>query len=116
MSTQVYIDDFPTVDIQDVKRLLGGRRRLREATGVSIHLPGDRDVPVRFTSLPANLGGGRIKYMACPVCERPVRVLRVVPSAPHLMCGRCVRRIYRAMYVSQSRSGDVGNAETPVLQ
>lgn len=84
------MEDFPKVHVDDVRRLVGGRRRLKTLSAVTIHLP-DRDVPVELARGKANLGpGAQITFLTCPICGRRALVLRVVPEG--LACWSCLRR------------------------
>ena len=100
---RVFVDDFPSVTLDDIRRQLGSRRRFREASAVTVHL-NDRDVYVPLVRGPANLGGGEIVFAMCPSCERKVRVLRVIPDSPGLGCVRCLATRYGAKYLSQMHS------------
>lgn len=96
------MDDFARVRVDDLRHALGGRRKLKRASAVTLHLP-ERDVVVQLTRGPANLGeGGQIVFMICPSCGRRISVLRVVPSG--LACWSCLRR-GGTKYLSQLRAG-----------
>lgn len=93
------MEDYPRVRVDDLRHALGGRRKLREASAVTLHLP-ERDVVVELTRGPANLGAnGKIVFMICPSCGRRISVLRVVPSG--LACWSCLRRV-GVKYLSQN--------------
>lgn len=84
------MEDYPRVRVDDLRHALGGRRKLKQASAVTLHLP-DREVVVQLTRGPANLGvNGEIVFMVCPSCGRRISVLRVVPAG--LACWACLRR------------------------
>lgn len=96
------MEDYPRLRVDDLRHALGGRRRLKQASAVTLHLP-DRDVLVRLTRGPANLGiNGKIVFMLCPTCGRRASVLRVAPEG--IMCWACLRRC-GTKYRSQLRTG-----------
>ena len=94
-----YIDDFEKLSIDDVRRLVGGRRKLREAESLTVHL-NEMDILVQLVRGPANLGNGLVTYLSAPCCGRRVTTLRIVPGHG-LLCVACVRRFFGAIYLSQ---------------
>ena len=113
---QVYLEDFEKLTLEDIRRMVGGRRKFHETQAVTVHLPDGRNVYVPFIRTPANLGGGELPWLKCPVegCHYKVRILRLVPDDPGLMCQRCMRRTYGAAYLSQQRPR-VGEMEGPAI-
>ena len=110
---RIYLDDYEKVTVEDLRRMVGGRPRFRKTDAITVHLADGRDVYVRLVRAPANLGGGDVVYIACPEpeCTRKVRLLRIVPDSPGLLCNNCMRRKYGAAYFSQQRPlvGEEGN-------
>ena len=100
---RVYYEDFEQLTVEDVRRMLGGRPKLRQTEAVTVHLL-DRDVYVPLVRTPANRGGDQV-WLKCPVegCTFKARILRIVPDPPGLMCSNCMRLAYGAAYLSQQR-------------
>jgi len=99
MSCHALVEDYARVTTDDLRRLLGGRKKLKAASAVTLHLDG-ADVDVELTRNRANLGDGFVTYMTCPLCRRRVSVLRLFPDGRGAVCGVCVRRA-GARYSSQ---------------
>jgi hypothetical protein len=84
------MEDYAKIRVDDIRHLVGGRRRLKLLNSVTVHLA-DRDVPVELARGKANLGvDGKIIFLLCPACGRHALVLRVVPEG--LACWACLRR------------------------
>ena len=94
------IEEFPVVDLGDIRRAVGGRRKLRTVTSVTVDLPGGRSVPVSLVRAPANIAG-RLVYALCRRCGHRARTLRIVPTRDALVCAGCVKALYGAKYASQ---------------
>jgi hypothetical protein len=99
MSVGTIVEDHPRIDINDIRKAIGGRRRLKAVDRVTLHLDGG-DVDVELVRNRANLGDGFITYMTCPSCSRRISVLRLLPDGRGAVCGACVRRA-GARYSSQ---------------
>jgi hypothetical protein len=97
---QYVIEEFPIVDLGDIRRAVGGRRKLRKVTSVTVDLPGGRSVPVSLVRAPANIAGN-IVYALCRRCGHRARTLRIVPTHDALVCAGCVKALYGAKYESQ---------------
>lgn len=100
------IEDFAPVDVADIRRAVGGRKKLRGIDAATVHLPDGRDVLVQLARSPSSFGRGEIVFTLCPACGRKARVLRVAPVDAGLICGQCVRRIYSVKYGSQVQRRD----------
>lgn len=99
MSCGALVEDHARLDIADIRKAVGGRRKLKLVDRVTLHL--DRaDVEVELTRNRANLGDGFVTYMICPCCRRRASVLRLLPDGHGAVCGVCVRRA-GARYASQ---------------
>lgn len=98
------LDDYQRVDVTDLRRLIGGRRRLRGAEAVTLHLAA-ADVTVELTKCASNLGGGRwYQLMVCPICSRRVAALRLLPGGTGAACRSCLHD-RGARYSSQLQPG-----------
>jgi hypothetical protein len=100
-SLPTLMEDFHKVSVDDLQKSFGSRNAFRIATSVNVQLPGYGNVTLEFARIPANRGGGEIIFAKCPSCRKNVRVLRIVPGDPGLLCWRCVKRFYGAQYMSQ---------------
>ena len=101
MSGCAVLDDFPRIDVADIRKLVGGRKRLKAADSVVLHLAAV-DLSVSLTKCESNLGAGRwYTLLICPSCSRRVAVLRLLPGGTGAACGTCLRRVTRARYSSQ---------------
>ena len=102
MTKSVLIESFPAIHLEQVRLLVGGRRKLNAAESVDIDLEGGRTVCVELLRRPANYGDKPQVFFSCPSCRGACRVLRVVAEVPALRCGSCLRREHRAMYACQA--------------
>ncbi len=107
--TGLYVEDFSAVDIHDIRRAVGGRRKLRQLEEVDISLRDERIVTVKLVRSRTNIGNGFIIDFLCPGCGRRVRVLRVVPGAEGLVCRQCLNKKFGARYKSQERHRKQGD-------
>ena len=96
------VEEFPRFDLADLRRAVGGRPNLKKADRVTVHLA-NGDIPIDLARIPANIANGIRTYMVCPRCRKAVLVLRVVPSEFGLLCGKCVKDIFRAHYASEAK-------------
>jgi hypothetical protein len=100
MSCHALVEDYARVTTDDLRRMLGGRKKLKAADSVVLHLAA-ADVPVMLTKCASNLGAGRYyTLLVCPSCSRRVAALRILPGGTGAACGACVRRA-GARYASQ---------------
>jgi hypothetical protein len=102
MSNAALMEDYAKVLVADLRRAVGGRRKLKAVSSVTISV-GENDFAVSLVRGPANLGiDGRITFMICPSCGRRISVLRVVPEG--LACWSCLRKA-GTKYQSQLAAG-----------
>ncbi len=80
---------------------VGGRKRFNQLDSINVVLSGERSVVLKLLRRPVPCGTGFQRYLSCPLCEEPCRVLRHVPRKPWLMCGPCTRKNLGARYASQ---------------
>jgi hypothetical protein len=99
------IDRFPVaVSVADVRRVAGGKRRLRTVEKIALDIEG-MSVELSLLRTKATLGGGSLTYLACPRCGKPSERLRFVRNSNGLIaCGRCIAELFGARYPSQRRS------------
>ncbi|HOX42944.1 MAG TPA: hypothetical protein PK668_05080 [Myxococcota bacterium] len=97
---RTYFEDLPALHLEDVRRQVGGRRKLAAASSVTVLLPEGREVQITIARRPGVLGGEELLF-ACPTCGRPCRVLRIVQHGPGLTCTRCLQVACAAKYRSQ---------------
>jgi len=97
---RTYFEDLPALHLEDVRRQVGGRRRLAAASSVTVLLPEGREVQITITRRPGVLGGEEL-MLGCPTCGRACRVLRVVQHGPGLTCTKCLQVACAAKYRSQ---------------
>ena len=96
-----FIEDYAPVDVADIRRAVGGRKKLRAVSTATVHLPDGRDVLVQLARSPSSFGRGEIVFTLCPACGRKARVLRIAPVDAGLICGECVRKVFAARYSCQ---------------
>ena len=94
------IDNLPAINIADIRRSFGGRRRFKKLApaGIRIQLPDGKEFIVSTISKPSTLGG-EIIYFSCPTCDRPCRTMRITLES--LMCYRCLQGQLGAKFASQ---------------
>ena len=105
MSTAIYsqrqfFEDLPDVKIEDVRRTLGGKRKLSAANSVTLFLADGRELEVKLVKKPGVLGG-TYSLLVCPTCHRASKILRVIDYDPGLACVKCLQTIYKFKYRSQ---------------
>lgn len=94
------IDSLPAITLDDMRRSLGGRKRLKQldSKAICLELPDGRSVSVRLTLQPAQLGGKQI-FFVCPTCGRRCRTLRITQNG--LACYSDLQKRLGAKFASQ---------------
>lgn len=88
MSKTIYVDDLPRVDVLDVVRRVGGKRKLRTWDSVPVTLEvGSTSIHhvVKLDHRPC-WRGGRRTYLVCPRCKDSVFILLMDPVTSELRC------------------------------
>lgn len=94
------VEQFPAVDIAQLRHGVGGRRRFNAAESCRLAFDDGRSVTITLERRPTNLGYWQ-KIPRCPTCGQPARVLRLVPFGVGVACVRDLRRRLAAKYRSQ---------------
>ncbi|MCP4607008.1 MAG: hypothetical protein GY847_41930 [Proteobacteria bacterium] len=104
MREAIYQDSFPKVTLDDIRRLVGGRRALRRSKSVVVHLLDGRVVEIFLGSFKSNIAGGLHREPLCPRCNRRTRTFRVIQGGSGLVCRHCLRKLFGAPYQSQEKN------------
>ncbi|HOX57853.1 MAG TPA: hypothetical protein PLC99_13280 [Verrucomicrobiota bacterium] len=118
-SQRQFFEDLPNVKIEDVRRTLGGKRKLSAANSVTLFLADGRELEVKLVKKPGVLGG-TYSLLMCPTCQRASKILRVIEEDPGLACVKCPQTIYGMKYRSQvikrrMLSADQGHEDASVV-
>lgn len=96
---RTYVEDFGRVDLRDVRRSLGGARRLRYSDCCVVELPDGAAVQVDLVRQPHGFGTGI--YLSCCRCSRACRVLHITGLLERLVCLMCLKNAFSAKFRSQ---------------
>jgi hypothetical protein len=106
-SRRAIIDDFAAVNVADLRRALGGRRRFNRSDRVTVTLDNGRTVDIELVPRRTNLGH-TMRLLRCPACGRAVTVLRLLPVEPFLGCRHDLQVRLAARYRSQVQACPAG--------
>lgn len=88
---RIFLEDIPCLRIEDIRRMVGGKKKLNLLERVTAFLPDGRSIELELVRRPGNLGGS-FALLACPVCTRPSRTLRLFDETHGLACPRCLQQ------------------------
>ncbi len=98
--TRAYVEDFGRIDLVDVRRSLGGARRLRDSDGCLVELPDGAAIQVDLVRQPHGFGTGI--FLSCCRCGRACRVLHITGLLERLVCLKCLKNVFSAKFRSQA--------------
>ena len=84
-----FVNDLPERTVPHVIRVLGGRKRARLYSQVTLVI-GNTEHLLNLVKRPANIGDGATQLLLQCTCGRACRVLRLLPSS-QLGCYMCCR-------------------------
>lgn len=97
--TRTYVEDFGRIDLLDVRRSLGGARRLKDNDCCMVELPDGAAVQVDLVRQPH--GFGTSTFLSCCRCNRSCRVLHITGLLERLVCLACLKNTFSAKFRSQ---------------